>query len=320
MQAKLTPIAKILLGIVLGIGLFFGVKYVMGQKDNPDKLFNGGSADTSSTIVPTPTFSYAPAEPINGTLKGVVELGASGFNSFVVNIDANKNWKLKKAEFGNSMVIEKMATDTDIRDGLKKYIGTMIDFGVQPANIQFVVSSGAAKEAVTQKIISELKALKYVVNTVTPEQEGALALACVLPKDYEGEAFVVDMGSSNTKVSWKKDGNISAFETYGSKYFQGKTDDGKVYQEVKTKCANIPTFNRKTCFIIGGVPFKLAQQTRKNKERFTVLNAPDKYKLEDAKDKAGRNIYKAIHDATGTQQFVFDWDANFSIGYLLSLK
>jgi hypothetical protein len=31
------------------------------------------------------------------------------------------------------------------------------------------------------------------------------------------------------------------------------------------------------------------------------------------------NIYKAIKDATGTDQFVFDWDANFTIGFLLDL-
>jgi hypothetical protein len=317
MQSKFTPIAKILFGITLGVGLFFGGKYLFGKKSS--SMVEDTPANVVEPISPS-GFSYAPPEPINGTLKGVVELGASGFNSFIVNIDTNKNWKLQKADFGNSLVLENMATDTDIRDGLKKYISTMLDFGVQAAHIHFVVSSGAAKEAVTQKIIGGLKNLKYVVNIVTPEQEGALALACVLPKAYENDAFVVDMGSSNTKVSWKKDNNINAFETYGSKYFQDKTDDGKVYQEVKDKCGAIPTFNRKTCFIIGGVPFKLAKKIRQNNERFTILNTPDKYTLEEAKDKAGLNLYKAIKDATNTPQFIFDWDANFSIGYLLSLK
>ena len=36
--------------------------------------------------------------------------------------------------------------------------------------------------------------------------------------------------------------------------------------------------------------------------------------------KAGLNIYKAILDATGVKQVVFDWDANFTIGFLLGLK
>jgi len=33
------------------------------------------------------SFSYLPAAPVNGKLKGVVELGASGFNSFIVRTD-----------------------------------------------------------------------------------------------------------------------------------------------------------------------------------------------------------------------------------------
>jgi hypothetical protein len=49
------------------------------------------------------------------------------------------------------------------------------------------------------------------------------------------------------------------------------------------------------------------------------LNPPAWYKPEDAKDKAGLNIYKAIADATDCKTFVFDWDANFSIGFLLEL-
>jgi hypothetical protein len=35
---------------------------------------------------------------------------------------------------------------------------------------------------------------------------------------------------------------------------------------------------------------------------------------------AGLNIYKAIEDATKTDTFVFDWDANFTIGFLLGLR
>jgi hypothetical protein len=76
---------------------------------------------------------------------------------------------------------------------------------------------------------------------------------------------------------------------------------------------------RKTCFIIGGAPFSMAKQVRNGKERYTILKAPKDYKMDDAKGKAGVNIYKAIKDATGCEQFVFDWDANFTIGFLLNL-
>ena len=38
-----------------------------------------------------------------------------------------------------------------------------------------------------------------------------------------------------------------------------------------------------------------------------------------AMEEAGINIYNAIADVTGCRQFVFDWDANFTIGFLLAL-
>lgn len=275
-----------------------------------------GSASSSSRQA----FTYTPPAPENGKLKGVVELGASGFNSFIIRVDDQKRWKLEKAEFGNSLVLENMASDDDIRSGLKSYIGKMLDFGVGGRDIHFVVSSGAAKAEGTQKITKALKSLNYVVNTVTPEQEGSLALRSVLPAEYTENSFVTDIGSGNTKISWKEGGSTKALETYGAKYFQNNTSDETVATEVKAKAKQVPADHRKTCFIIGGVPFELAKAVRNGKERYTVLNAPSAYKLTEAKSKAGLVIYQAIADATGCDQFVFDWDANFTIGYLLTLK
>lgn len=281
---------------------------------------SGTSSQASSQGGTRSAFNFQAPEPQGGKLKGVVELGASGFNSFIVRIDDQKRWKLEKADFGNSLVLENMATDLDIRAGLKQYISNMLNFGVNGREIQFVVSSGALKAETTQKIIKNLKALNYVVNTVTAEQEGRLALRAVLPAEFDDNSFVVDIGSGNTKVSWKNGGDVSAFESYGAKYFQNNDDDAKVYEAVKGKAKQIPTDHRKTCFIIGGIPFELAKQVRVGKERYTVLKLPADYVGENAKQKAGLNIYKGIADATGTQQFVFDWDANFTIGYLLTLK
>ncbi|GAB4044017.1 hypothetical protein [Spirosoma jeollabukense] len=278
-----------------------------------------GSGEAASSQ-PQKSFTFTPPEPQNGKLKGVVEMGASGFNSFIVRIDDQKRWKLEKAEFGNSLVIENMASDEDIRAGLKSYIGKMLDFGVGGRDIQFVVSSGAVKAEGTQKIIKALKTLNYVVNTVTPEQEGSLGLRAVLPAEYADNSFVADIGSGNTKISWKEGGSTKALETYGAKYFQNGTSDETVATDVQAKAKQVPSDHRKTCFIIGGVPFELAKSVRKGKERYTVLDAPLAYKLDNAKSKAGLNIYKAIADATGCDQFVFDWDANFTIGYLLTLK
>ncbi|WP_420154264.1 hypothetical protein [Siphonobacter sp.] len=342
---RLTVTGRLLITALILAAIYFGFKYVGGvdllkslRKENTEETTsrssNEGSESASSEGVDEertsttsssatqsnkPGFDYEAPVPQGGTLKGVVELGASGFNSFIIRIDDQKNWKLEKAEFGNSLVIENMATDDDVRAGLKKYIGGMLDFGVGGRDIHFVVSSGAVKADVTQRIIRVLKSLNYFVNTVSAEQEGRLALRSVLPTEFYDSAFVVDIGSGNTKISWKEGNKTSALESYGSKYFQEGKSDNTVYNEVKAKAKQIPSSHRKTCFIIGGVPFELAKAVRKGKERYTVLDAADAYKLDNAKTRAGLNIYKAIADGTGCEKFVFDWDANFTIGFLLDL-
>jgi hypothetical protein len=333
----------IITAIILGL-LYFGFRYFTGNRplstsstDNTespsmpgaghsgsyaDSAAGTGSANGSSPATGSaarPAFSYEAPAPVSGKLKGVVELGASGFNSFIVRIDPQHNWKMEKAEFGNSLVMENMATDNDVRAGLKSYIGKMLDYGVNGRDIHFVVSSGAVKAEGTQKIVKALKSLNYVVNTVTAEKEGRLGLRSVLPPSYADKAFVVDIGSGNTKISWLSGGEPKSLETYGAKYFQDGTADDKVAAEVKAKAQQVPAGLRQTCFIIGGVPFEMAKAVRQGKERYTVLNAPAAYQLDNAKSKAGLNIYRAVAEATGCQQFVFDWDANFTIGYLLTL-
>ncbi len=131
---------------------------------------------------------------------------------------------------------------------------------------------------------------------------------------------MVDIGSGNTKVSWDEKGTLKSMELPGAKYYDKQSSDEAVYQQVKTATEKIPEDKRNVCFIIGGVPFTLAKQHRHGQERYTVLKAPQDYKAADKKMGAGLNIYKGISDATKTDTFVFDWDANFTIGFLLSLK
>ena len=131
---------------------------------------------------------------------------------------------------------------------------------------------------------------------------------------------MVDIGSGNTKISWEEGGSLKSLELPGAKYYEKGTSDEDVYNEVKTQAAKIPERKRNVGFIIGGVPFTLAKQHRKGEERYTVLKAPQDYKAADKKMASGLNIYKAIIDATKTDTFVFDWDANFTIGFLLSLN
>ncbi|MFN4081915.1 MAG: hypothetical protein ACK4NS_13535, partial [Saprospiraceae bacterium] len=336
-MARLTTFSRLLITLAILAAIFFGIRHFFPQlglgsptpaapaapaaptapapaaKEGETKTYSWGK--NSGSFTPAP-FSYAAPEPVGGKLKGVVELGATGFNSFIVRIDAQKRWKLEKAEFGASLVYEKLATDDDIKSGLKRYIADMLAFGVSPRDIHFVISSGAKKAPITQKISNELKRMGYFVNEVSPAQEARLALKAALPTAFASKGFVVDIGSGNTKISWLPNG---ALEAPGAKYFQDNLKPETVYNEVKNKAAQIPVQLRGTCFIIGGVPYELARQSRNGKERYTVLKAPADYKADGAKQEAGLNIYRAIADATGCRQFVFDWDANFTIGFLLEL-
>lgn len=283
---------------------------------NSSSSSSWGKQESSNASFTPAAFNYSAPTPNGGKLKGVVELGATGFNSFIIRVDAQKNWKLEKAEYGASLVYENLATDDDIKSGLKRYIADMLGFGVGPKDIHFVVSSGAKKIEMTNKISAELRKMGYFVNEVTPEQEGRLALKAALPRDYANKAFVVDIGSGNTKISWLPNG---ALEAPGAKYFQNNVSDEAAYGETKGKASQVPSGLRGTCFIIGGVPYELAKQSRNGKERYTVLKAPANYNADGAKQKAGLNLYRAVADATNCQQFVFDWDANFTIGFLLNM-
>ena len=62
-------------------------------------------------------------------LRGVVEVGATGFNSFVINMDSQKRWEIVSKDFGESLAYEGLATTEDIRAGLKKYLAAMFDKG-----------------------------------------------------------------------------------------------------------------------------------------------------------------------------------------------
>jgi hypothetical protein len=253
-------------------------------------------------------------------LRGVVEVGATGFNSFVINMDAQNRWKIVSKDFGESLAYEGLATTEDIRNGLRKYLSAMFDKGVSSRNMNFVISSGAQKEPKTAIISNELKKMGYVVNNVTPEQEARFALRATVPPPFADNSFMVDIGSGNTKVSWEESGTIRTMELPGAKYYEKGTSNEDVYTQVKSSMARVPENKRNVCFIIGGVPFMMANQHRKGEERYTVLRDPASYTPKDKRMESGLNIYKAIEEATTTDTFVFDWDANFTIGFLLSLR
>lgn len=336
---RLKPAGIVIVLLIIGVLAYFALKPKLQdlRNENGKELSTNTSTaerptDSAATNTNTPPatrttgstdereFNYTPEDPVNGQLRGVVEVGATGFNSFVINMDDQKRWKIVSKDFGESLAYEGLATTEDIRLGLKKYLAAMFDKGVDKRNMHFVISSGAQKEPKTATISNELKKMGYVVNNVTADQEAKFALRATVPPSFADNSFMVDIGSGNTKVSWLDGESARTLELPGAKYYEKGTSNEDVYDQVKTGIAKVPEGKRNVCFIIGGVPFTLANQHRKGEERYTVLKAPQSYTGKDKKTEAGLNIYKAIADASKTDTFVFDWDANFTIGFLLSLR
>lgn len=281
---------------------------------------NSATTPSSKATTASRSFNYTPEKPVNGVLRGVVEVGATGFNSFVINMDDQKRWEIVSKDFGESLAYEGLATTDDIRAGLKKYLSQMFDKGVSGKNMHFVISSGAQKEPKTAVISSELQKMGYVVNKVTADEEAKYGFMATVPASFRDNSFLVDVGSGNTKISYSDNGTVKTMELPGAKYYEKGTPDDQVYNDVKAGVDKIPESKRNVGFIIGGVPYTLANQNRNGQERYTVLYAPGTYTAADKKMGSGLNIYKAIADATNTDTFVFDWDANFTIGFLLSLN
>jgi hypothetical protein len=332
---RLKPAGIIIILLIIGVLAYFAIRPKIDEirqensKDLTTTSTRTESESTNNAEPPASTkttanndreFNYTPEAPENGQMRGVVEVGATGFNSFVINMDNQNRWKIVSKDFGESLAYEGLATTEDIRLGLKKYLSAMFDKGVSSRNMHFVISSGALKEPKTTAISNELKKMGYVVNPVTPEQEAKFALRATVPPPFAENSFMVDIGSGNTKVSWEEGGSIRTLELPGAKYYDKGASDEEVYNQVKNSIGKVPEGKRNVCFIIGGVPFMMANQHRKGEERYTVLRAPGSYQPKDKRMASGINIYKAIADASGTDTFVFDWDANFTIGFLLSLR
>jgi hypothetical protein len=331
---RLKPAGVIIIILIIAVLAYFALKPRLsteGSSTNTEQsttAANNNRDTASNNSEPSTTnnannnsrsFSYTPEKPVNGTLRGVVEVGATGFNSFVINMDDQKRWEIVSKDFGESLAYEGLATTDDIRSGLKKYLASMFDKGVSGKNMHFVISSGAQKEPKTTTISNELQKMGYVVNRVTADQEAKYGFIATVPPSFRDNSFLVDVGSGNTKISYSDNGAVKTMELPGAKYYEKGTPDDQVYNDVKAGTSKIPQNKRNVGFIIGGVPFTLAKQNRKDEERYTVLGAPGSYNAADKKMASGLNIYKGIADATNTDTFVFDWDANFTIGFLLSL-
>ena len=320
--------------LILGIGMFCILLRSSGKSLSYAALNNSYTTKEalerealSSVILNTNgtgregvSFNYSPEKPINGTLKGVVEVGATGFNSFVINIDREKRWKIVAKDFGSSLLYEGLTTSEDIKAGINSYISKMFDNAVRKNDVHFVISSGAQKSGKVKSILAELQKQGFIIHIIAPDEEARYGLLAAVPPSFHDKSFMVDIGSGNTKIAWAAGPDIHTSEAPGSKYYETKLDNSIVYHDVKQKIAAIPINQQKVCFILGGIPYLMANLHRNGEERYTVLYNYRNYNSANKRAASGLNIYKAVADGSKSDMFVFDWDANFSIGYLLSLE
>ena len=105
---RIKAVVVLAIVLIMGVVAFFALK--PGTANTRDNAPKEHASETISTeagaeknaaipVAKTTTseereFNYQPDEPENGQLRGVVEVGARGFNSFVVNLDNQNRWKM----------------------------------------------------------------------------------------------------------------------------------------------------------------------------------------------------------------------------------
>ena len=153
---RLTVAGRLLItALVLG-AIFVGYKYFGGQKaldqiaqdqaknaqteastNEANATANTAATDSEATDTPASLpFQYTSPAPVDGKLKGVVELGASGFNSFIIKVDKQKRWSLEKSEFGKTMDGLRNSTGKDLIQE-NANIGELKKYLMQINNIKF---------------------------------------------------------------------------------------------------------------------------------------------------------------------------------------
>ncbi|HNC59125.1 MAG TPA: hypothetical protein PLP33_27105 [Leptospiraceae bacterium] len=325
MTTKLKNIAIVIV-TVLVIGVFaylkftgYGTKNELVTNKEVHSINSEGFVAKAGALASDASAVKLPPEPVNGKTAGVAVLGASGYDSFVAELD-HEHYKVISKKFGNSLAYEGLTSDAEVKTQLKDYLAQMLNFGAKPSNVHFIVSSGALKEGKTEQIAQAIQKSGFVVNRITAEQEGIYALKAAMHPEYKNRAFVVDIGSGNTKISWYDEtGKAQTRESVGAKYFQNGLLDSDVFSGVQRIASQVPQERREICFLIGGVPNSLAKRNG-GSGRYTKLNALDSYSAKDKKEASGLNILKAIQAGTNVGQFVFDDMANFGIGFLMSIK
>lgn len=265
------------------------------------------------------SFDFQPEAPVNGKLLGIIELGYSGFNSFIVTMDKEDRWSLEKAIYSESQVADGDVTLESVIAKIEQFKSEMIEFGVDGNNINLVASSSAIRDQKVVEIANKLRAMDVGLITVSAEQEGTYALYATVPRALLENAYMIDIGSGNTKVSWLESGEAKTLETFGSRYKEAGVTDQDARIGIKEAVAQVPTKNRDLCFLVGKIPFLLAKTTNNRSTRYTILESPKAYTFEKEQQQAGLNLYDALWEES-TISYVFDWDSNFSIGVLMTVN
>ncbi|GAB4248942.1 MAG: hypothetical protein Tsb0034_28320 [Ekhidna sp.] len=276
------------------------------------------NADQSRQTSVQKTFEYQPENPVNGELLGVIEIGSIGLNYFIVSMDKQDRWKLVDSEYGRSnLIYDNNNTSTEIITKVEAFQKEILEKGVSPDKLHVIASSKAVDFSNIEDLKSELSDLGLSLKYVNPTEEGAYALRAAIPEVFMRESFLVDIGSGNTKISWFDGQDTISIETYGSKYYLDGTPDTTAFRDTRNALLQIPEKNRNLCLMIGGMAYEFAVYTNKRLGRYTILQAPSAYPSNEDKWNAGTVIYRALY-MEPTYSHIFDWDANFSIGYLMS--
>lgn len=205
---KYQNIAVLSFLLFLGLSVYF---FLVQPMTHPARASVDGR-----TISPS---EYGVEKPVNGVLKGVIEIGSTGFNSFVIHVDKQKRWEMLAKNFGVSLVYEGMATPESMRQGIQRYMSSMFDNAVQQKDVHIVISSAAQKTPKAWEMMNELTKMGHRIVAVSAAEEAKYGFLATVPASMRGSSFFVDVGSGNTKIAWQEGDSIRSCEAPGSKDF-----------------------------------------------------------------------------------------------------
>jgi hypothetical protein len=223
--------------------------------------------------------------------------------------------------YGESNIVSDEVASKNNISQMGSYIEEFESLGVQKKNTYLIVSSSAVKNNSVKNLISHLDTMDYIqTKIVSEDEESFFALKALLPPEFVDEAYVIDIGSGNSKFSWFEGAIIENEVTYGSNFHLTNIEEKQVTAEIKKVLRSIPEAKHNFCFIVGGAIYELVKTERVEGNRYTVLKNLNTYKPETRKSQNGLLFLTTIKEELNTQNFIFDWESNFGIGYLLTIN